>query len=337
MRLVSMPVEPDYYEVLQVSAEAEHEVIGAAYKRLARKYHPDLNPDPAAALRMRDLNRAIEILGDPQKRAEYDARRRRWRARHAEPTLLPASRAADVRRRRSPIVLPAVIVAGAVSVGLAMIAIRLVFDTGDGPSVTELNATTAPQAPASSVPPESSATPVVAAASLAPATPDPTPPAQGSATFSNGTWLVGEEIAPGMWRAVRSRTCSWKRLSSLEGPDEIVAGAGSHLTVQIQSSDAAFWSEGCGWWTQILTPPSAGPSDPFGPGTWLVVEEIAPGLWQNSDSSEGCSWARLSGLDGDPSATTASGFGYSIIAIEITEIDLAFDSAGCGTWTRIGD
>ena len=64
-----MPVEPDYYEILQVSAEAEHEVIGAAYKRLARKYHPDLNPDAAAAHRTLLQARAHPACEGPLARA----------------------------------------------------------------------------------------------------------------------------------------------------------------------------------------------------------------------------------------------------------------------------
>jgi len=107
--------------------------------------------------------------------------------------------------------------------------------------------------------------------------------------------------------------------------------------VEIRPTDAAFWSEGCGWWTQILEAPSGAPGDPFGPGTWLVNKEIEPGLWQNSDSSEGCRWARLASLDGTSSAITATGSGTSIITIEIIPTDRAFDSWGCGNWTRVGN
>jgi curved DNA-binding protein len=63
----------DYYDILQVTPNAEQEVIEAAYRRLARKYHPDVNRDPATAARMRELNEAYEVLGDPRRRAEYDA------------------------------------------------------------------------------------------------------------------------------------------------------------------------------------------------------------------------------------------------------------------------
>jgi hypothetical protein len=148
---------------------------------------------------------------------------------------------------------------------------------------------------------------------------------------------VGEEIAPGIWRALRSRSCAWRRLSSIEGSTDAVAAAGTFLTVELPAEDAAFWSEGCGWWTQVLSPPSSSPDAPFGPGTWLVNQEIAPGLWQNSDPSDGCSWSRLTNLRDGEEAVAANGFGYSIITIEISPTDLAFDSRGCGTWTRTGD
>ena len=63
---------PDYYEVLQVHPRAEDEVIRAAYRTLARKYHPDHGGD---AGRMIALNDAWDVLGDPARRAAYDASR----------------------------------------------------------------------------------------------------------------------------------------------------------------------------------------------------------------------------------------------------------------------
>lgn len=65
------------YEVLQVSPEANTEVIRAAYRTLARSHHPDVNPDPEATRHMRRLNAAYEILCDPGRRARYDAARAR--------------------------------------------------------------------------------------------------------------------------------------------------------------------------------------------------------------------------------------------------------------------
>jgi curved DNA-binding protein CbpA len=71
----SLPVEPDLYRILQGDPSADPAVIDAAYKRLARKYHPDLNRgDPAAEDRMKRINEAFRVLGKPHLRAEYDAR-----------------------------------------------------------------------------------------------------------------------------------------------------------------------------------------------------------------------------------------------------------------------
>ncbi|WP_322794989.1 DnaJ domain-containing protein, partial [Tepidiforma sp.] len=67
----------DYYAELEVAATASLEEIRAAYRRLARAHHPDTNPDPAAAERMRRLNEAWEVLRDPVRRADYDRTRPR--------------------------------------------------------------------------------------------------------------------------------------------------------------------------------------------------------------------------------------------------------------------
>jgi curved DNA-binding protein CbpA len=65
----------DPYKVLQVDPEAEDEVIAAAYRRLARKYHPDTAVGADAAGRMEAINAAWEVLGNPNRRAAYDRQR----------------------------------------------------------------------------------------------------------------------------------------------------------------------------------------------------------------------------------------------------------------------
>jgi curved DNA-binding protein CbpA len=62
----------DPYAMLQVARHAEPDVIQAAYRALARRIHPDHSDDPAAQVRMAELNRAWEVLGDPIRRAAYD-------------------------------------------------------------------------------------------------------------------------------------------------------------------------------------------------------------------------------------------------------------------------
>jgi curved DNA-binding protein CbpA len=78
----------DPYKVLQVDPEAEDEVIQAAYRRLAQKYHPDRAPDADAAARMVAINAAWELVGEPAKRAAYD--RSRAASHRAPPAPAPA-------------------------------------------------------------------------------------------------------------------------------------------------------------------------------------------------------------------------------------------------------
>jgi len=61
-----------YYVVLQVDPKAESEVIEAAYRRLARKYHPDVSGRTGATRTMQRLNEAYAVLGDPETRRKYD-------------------------------------------------------------------------------------------------------------------------------------------------------------------------------------------------------------------------------------------------------------------------
>ncbi len=69
-----MPDE-DLYRILQVDPEADPEIIQAAFRRLAQKFHPDLAPGPEGAERMKAINRAWSTLRDPAARAAYDLER----------------------------------------------------------------------------------------------------------------------------------------------------------------------------------------------------------------------------------------------------------------------
>jgi curved DNA-binding protein CbpA len=94
----------DPYKVLQVDPEAEDEVIQAAYRRLAQKYHPDVaGPDGSA--RMAAINAAWELLRDPKRRAGVDRERRI--ARHAAEGAHQAQTAAGARSAGSSTPPPA--------------------------------------------------------------------------------------------------------------------------------------------------------------------------------------------------------------------------------------
>ena len=62
----------DYYEMLGVSRDADKEEIKRAYRRLARKYHPDVNKEEGAEERFKEINRAYEVLSEPEMRSRYD-------------------------------------------------------------------------------------------------------------------------------------------------------------------------------------------------------------------------------------------------------------------------
>src|ERR1700704_3139545 len=69
----------DYYSTLGVAKTATEKEIKQAYRKLARKHHPDVNPnDKSAEAKFKEINEAYEVLGDPPKRKKYDELGSNW-------------------------------------------------------------------------------------------------------------------------------------------------------------------------------------------------------------------------------------------------------------------
>src|SRR3954470_14841690 len=69
----------DYYKILEIDKSASDADVKKAYRRLARKFHPDLNPNDAnAKKKFQQINEANEVLSDPEKRKKYDKFGKDW-------------------------------------------------------------------------------------------------------------------------------------------------------------------------------------------------------------------------------------------------------------------
>ena len=109
-----MTVQRDYFTILEIGAEANEQEIRAAYRRLARRYHPDLHPERTdAEQRLKELNEAYAVLSDPVQRARYlGTRRVRIRVQAAPSAPPPGPRRAASPPSTPPPPPPAYVVHG---------------------------------------------------------------------------------------------------------------------------------------------------------------------------------------------------------------------------------
>ncbi len=101
-RRTRLNVAKDFYQVLGVPDTATPEDIKKAYRRLAKQYHPDANPNnPQAAERFKEISEAHTVLSDAEKRKQYDTMRRLGAFDAAAHRVARAARSGSARRRRT--------------------------------------------------------------------------------------------------------------------------------------------------------------------------------------------------------------------------------------------
>ena len=187
-----------------------------------------------------------------------------------------------------------------------------------------------------------------------PTTQPPTPTSQQAAThnsatnsyittaitypqFGDGTFVVGQDIQPGTYRTqVASPGCYYARLSGFGGTiGDIIANANTDAPaiVTISASDKGFESVGCGTWTKDLSAITTSKTS-FADGMYIVRTDIQPGTYKSSGQS-GCYYARLRRFGGTIDDIIANANTDTPAIVTISASDKGFESANCGTWTKV--
>ncbi len=167
--------------------------------------------------------------------------------------------------------------------------------------------------------------------------PDPTPIPTPDPGLGDGTWLVGSDIAPGIYAAPGSDLCYWARLGGFSGNlDDIITNsvASWRLIVEIYPQDKGFESIGCGRWRPITEVMLSTPLHNIPDGTWVVGEEVSAGTY-SATAGDLCYWERLSGFGNDIDDIIANDLGSGRQIIEIAPTDVGFHTSDCGEWTKI--
>lgn len=217
------------------------------------------------------------------------------------------------------------------------------FGAGSPTTTTTTPTSAAEETTTTEAAPETTTTEVETTTTAAPTTTTAAPttttvPASPTPAFRSGTWLVGDEIEPGIY-ATAGESCYWARLSGLSGAfGDIIANDNTNgqAIVDIAESDEAFES-GCAWYTldELRAFDLVATNDLIEDGTWLVGEQMAPGRWASEDNAT-CYWARLSGFSGGFSDITANGIVDGRAIVDVGASDIGFVSAGCSAWEPLG-
>ena len=152
----------------------------------------------------------------------------------------------------------------------------------------------------------------------------------------DGTYRVGTQIKPGLYKSTGGSFCYWARLSGFSGnvsdinANDIVSGV---TYVQILPGDVGFESDGCGAWTTVPST-AARATSITRDGTYRVGIDILPGTYYGFASGDFCYWETLSGFSGTFDEIYDNDIPSGWIAVTIPSWAKGFEVHGCGTLTR---
>lgn len=163
-----------------------------------------------------------------------------------------------------------------------------------------------------------------------------------SAIPADGTHLVGKTLAPGTYvTAGTAKGCFWKRLKANNHAFTSILGQGfgyGQRVVTVSAGDVALLTQNCGAWKPIAAAGLSKKSSIPGDGVYVVSAQINPGLYRASSAAKGCVWERIRNYGGATSGIIAHGFSKTTPpTVRINAGDAGFESAGCGSWSRVGN
>ncbi|MGE0796446.1 MAG: hypothetical protein AB7H43_13200 [Acidimicrobiia bacterium] len=166
--------------------------------------------------------------------------------------------------------------------------------------------------------------------------PGVSPRAEADHLWGDDSNTIGDDgvaaARPGTYRQIHAQPgCAF----TIRGGDGAIrstgSGSGRHV-VRLRDSDTAFQSLDCGDWTTDLFPATPTLGSSVGNGTWLLGIDIRSGTWR-SPGGASCTWSTLADLSRLPSGILQSGGGVGPQAVQLAGSEVAFATAGCGTWT----
>lgn len=157
-----------------------------------------------------------------------------------------------------------------------------------------------------------------------------------------GTFRVGLDVAPGVYRATGKTACYWHRARDASGaPASIIAndiGRGQRI-VYLRPTDRIFRTSGCTRWKRVfdsaLQAASTRTTLP-GNGVFLVGADFVPGTYRSVANTAACYWQRSNSADGDVATIITNGIAKGAPTVTIEPTDATFGTSRCNPWVRIG-